>query len=118
MIVIIIVITNHQFAEPIIKDSVLKAQVSLVLCCVLLKDPANIETIIVFFANFFEQRNVVFSRKRLNVLCQIENDDSDKFTLHLGKGLCLDRECSKVRLAVASPYSRAARSRPSWASEK
>ena len=117
MIVIIIVKINHQFTEPIIKDSVLKAQVSLVLCCVLLKDLADVETIIVF-ANFLKQRNVVFSRKRLNVMCQIENDGLKKFTLHLGKGLCLDRECRKVRLAVASPYPRAARSPPSWSSEK
>ena len=43
----------------------LKAQVAVVLCCVLLKDPANIETIIVF-ANFLNHRNVVFSKETLD----------------------------------------------------
>ena len=66
MIVIIIVIINHQFSEPIIKDSVLKTQVSLVLCCVLLKDPADNETIIVFFVNFLIHKNVVFSKETLD----------------------------------------------------
>ena len=154
MIVIIIVKINHQFSEPIIKDSVLKTQVSLVLCCVLLKDPADIETTIVFFCQFlqpqrccFQQGNAwpinecsllsfclqlysnfktvhyqeklyVWERDIVLFNFVLENDSLQKINLHLGKGLCLDRECRKVRLAVASPYPRAARSRPSWSSEK
>ena len=62
MIVIINVKINHQFAEPIIKDSVLKTQVSLVLCCVLLKDPADNETIIVFFCQFLDPQKCCFQQ--------------------------------------------------------
>ena len=62
MIVIIIVKINNQFSEPIIKDSVLKTQVSLVLCCVLLKDPADVETIIVFFCQFLETKKCCFQQ--------------------------------------------------------